>query len=389
MEMEYKDEDELLYACARELEMIEYKVKPLDYDTFKSKLDLSDNDIFIEVKWEDNWIEPKDILKTYNIKEIISKISFNNNIKLAFIEYLNLKCDLDDRNNLFDKLINYIKLSITREFILDNLLSIKNEKIIENKLNYYKKYDDIINDINMLECNINNKNELYDLIKEYEIQLQYVVTEFDLVYSLFNLITNEENNDTIISDLEKVRLNASLRKGKNPRTEYEFTIKFEELKKKLKLYFNLENNISSNEINKDLNRYLVLRELKGIEMLYLNSYKVKPNIEMYKNFTSNIDSKYYDFFLREDIMKHIIENADIANLNKLMNEIIHISKRKFKKILYGNTNIYQKVDIINKLNTYNLEELELEGMHNILESIVNEDEITLEEIKKIKNYIIK
>lgn len=389
MEMEYKDEDELLYACARELEMIEYKVKPLDYDTFKSKLDLSDNDIFIEVKWEDNWIEPKDILKTYNIKEIISKIGFNNNIKLAFIEYLNLKCDLDDRNNLFDKLINYIKLSITREFILDNLLSIKNEKIIENKLNYYKKYDDIINDINMLECNINNKNELYDLIKEYEIQLQYVVTEFDLVYSLFNLITNEENNDTIISDLEKVRLNASLRKGKNPRTEYEFTIKFEELKKKLKLYFNLENNISSNEINKDLNRYLVLRELKGIEMLYLNSYKVKPNIEMYKNFTSNIDSKYYDFFLREDIMKHIIENADIANLNKLMNEIIHISKRKLKKILYANTNIYQKVDIINKLNTYNLEELELEGMHNILESIVNEDEITLEEIKKIKNYIIK
>lgn len=389
MEMEYKDEDELLYACARELEMIEYKVKPLDYDTFKSKLDLSDNDIFIEVKWEDNWIEPKDILKTYNIKEIISKISFNNNIKLAFIEYLNLKCDLDDRNNLFDKLINYIKLSITREFILDNLLSIKNEKIIENKLNYYKKYDDIINDINMLECNINNKNELYDLIKEYEIQLQYVVTEFDLVYSLFNLITNEENNDTIISDLEKVRLNASLRKGKNPRTEYEFTIKFEELKKKLKLYFNLENNISSNEINKDLNRYLVLRELKGIEMLYLNSYKVKPNIEMYKNFTSNIDSKYYDFFLREDIMKHIIENADIANLNKLMNEIIHISKRKFKKILYANTNIYQKVDIINKLNTYNLGELELEGMHNVLENIVNEDEITLEEIKKIKNYIIK
>lgn len=389
MEMEYKDEDELLYACARELEMIEYKVKPLDYDTFKSKLDLSDNDIFIEVKWEDNWIEPKDILKTYNIKEIISKISFNNNIKLAFIEYLNLKCDLDDRNNLFDKLINYIKLSITREFILDNLLSIKNEKIIENKLNYYKKYDDIINDINMLECNINNKNDLYDLIKEYEIQLQYVVTEFDLVYSLFNLITNEENNDTIISDLEKVRLNASLRKGKNPRTEYEFTIKFEELKKNLKLYFKLENNINSNEINKDLNRYLVLRELKGIEMLYLNSYKLKPSIEMYKNFISNIDSKYYDFFLREDIMKHIIENADIANLNKLMNEIIHISKRKFKKILYANTNIYQKVDIINKLNTYNLGELELEGMHNVLENIVNEDEITLEEIKKIKNYIIK
>ena len=38
MEMEYKDEDELLYVCARELEMIEYKFKPTDYDTFKSKL---------------------------------------------------------------------------------------------------------------------------------------------------------------------------------------------------------------------------------------------------------------------------------------------------------------------------------------------------------------
>ena len=389
MEMEYKDEDELFYVCARESNMVERKVKPIDYDTFKSKLDLSANDISIEVELEEDGIESEDTLKTYDIKEIISKISFNNNIKLAFIEYLNLKCDLDDRNNLFDKLINYIKLSITREMILDNLLSIKNEKIIENKLNYYKKYEDIINDINMLGFNINNNNDLYDLIKEYEVQLQYVVTEFDLVYSLFNLITNEENNDTIISDLEKVRLNTSLRKGKNPRTEYEFIIKFEELKKKLRLYFKLENNINSNEINKDLNRYLVLRELKGIEMLYLNSYKVKPSIEMYKNFISNIDSKYYDFFLREDIMKHIIQNADMGNLNKLMNEIIHISKRKFKKILYGNTNIYQKVDIINKLNTYNLGELELEGMHNILESIVNEDEITLEEIKKIKNYIIK
>ena len=46
-------------------------------------------------------------------------------------------------------------------------------------------------------------------------------------------------------------------------------------------------------------------------------------------------------------------------------------------------------DVINELNTYRLDELELEGIHNILEIIVNEEEITLEEVKKIKNYIIK
>lgn len=155
----------------------------------------------------------------------------------------------------------------------------------------------------------------------------------------------------------------------------------------------MESNIDLNEINKDLNkdlnRYLVLRELKGIEMLYLKSYKVKPSIERYRNFISNIDSAYYDFFLKEEIMKYIIEDTDIASLNKLINEIVHISKKKLKKYLYKNTSIYKKIDIINELNTYRLDELELEGIHNILEIIVNEEEITLEEVKKIKNYIIK
>lgn len=88
-------------------------------------------------------------------------------------------------------------------------------------------------------------------------------------------------------------------------------------------------------------------------------------------------------------MKYIIEDTDIASLNKLINEIVHISKKKLKKYLYKNTSIYKKIDIINELNTYRLDELELEGIHNILEIIVNEEEITLEEVKKIKNYIIK
>lgn len=374
----------------KEIYTVETKHRQLDDDSLLilNRRVLTEDDISVKI------LDTDEDIKEYTIRYIIINIDFNEYIKVMLIEYLNLgSLDLDVRNEIFNKLYNYIKLTIIRELIIENLALVKNKNIIENELNHYKKYNDIINDIEKLCCNIKFKNELYDLIKEYEIQLKYSITKFDLGYSLFNLIINKKDDDTIISDLEKVRLNKSLRKYKKPRTEYEFKTKFEELKKILKLYFEVESNIDLNEINKDLNkdlnRYLVLRELKGIEMLYLKSYKVKPSIERYRKFISDIDSAYYDFFLKEEIMKYIIEDTDIASLNKLINEIVHISKKKLKKYLYKNTSIYKKIDIINELNTYRLDELELEGIHNILEIIVNEEEIALEEIKKIKNYIIK
>ena len=374
----YKEYD--MDQLVKEIYTVETKHRQLDDDSLLilNRRVLTEDDISFKI------LDTDEDIKEYTIRYIIINIDFN--------EYLNLgSLDFEVRNEIFNKLYNYIKLTIIRELIIENLSLVKNKNIIENKLNHYKKYNDIINDIEKLCCNIKFKNELYDLIKEYEIQLKYSITKFDLGYSLFNLIINKKDDDTIISDLEKVRLNKSLRKYKKPRTEYEFKTKFEELKKILKLYFEVESNIDLNEIkkdlNKDLNRYLVLRELKGIEMLYLKSYKVKPGIERYRKFIS--DYAYYDFFLKEEIMKYIIEDTDIASLNKLINEIVHISKKKLKKYLYKNTSIYKKIDIINELNTYRLDELELEGIHNILEIIVNEEEIALEEIKKIKNYIIK
>ena len=384
----YKEYD--MDQLVKEIYTVETKHRQLDDDSLLilNRRVLTEDDISFKI------LDTDEDIKEYTIRYIIINIDFNEYIKVMLIEYLNLgSLDFEVRNEIFNKLYNYIKLTIIRELIIENLSLVKNKNIIENKLNHYKKYNDIINDIEKLCCNIKFKNELYDLIKEYEIQLKYSITKFDLGYSLFNLIINKKDDDTIISDLEKVRLNKSLRKYKKPRTEYEFKTKFEELKKILKLYFEVESNIDLNEIkkdlNKDLNRYLVLRELKGIEMLYLKSYKVKPGIERYRIFISDIDSAYYDFFLKEEIMKYIIEDTDIASLNKLINEIVHISKKKLKKYLYKNTSIYKKIDIINELNTYRLDELELEGIHNILEIIVNEEEIALEEIKKIKNYIIK
>ena len=125
----------------KEIYTVETKHRQLDDDSLLilNRRVLTEDDISVKI------LDTDEDIKEYTIRYIIINIDFNEYIKVMLIEYLNLgSLDLDVRNEIFNKLYNYIKLTIIRELIIENLALVKNKNIIENELNHYKKYNDIV-----------------------------------------------------------------------------------------------------------------------------------------------------------------------------------------------------------------------------------------------------
>lgn len=332
---------------------------------------------------------------------IIYNMEYSIDFELLVIKYIKFHNDSNIKKRFCEEFLGYIKLTLIRELIEEYLKSIKRENQFVIKFNYYDSYKEIINEISSISKKINYcyKDELNKLIEDYEIELKQFITRVDLIYGLFSVLTCniDEKGGTdekdpknvkkicIIKDLEELRLKRELRGYDKPRTMYELELKIKDLMENINLYFKIENEFEDQIVNKDFNQYLILKSLKGIEAFYLNSYTDKPDIKTFNKVTKNIDKKYYDFFLREEIIELIEENEDIIELNLLISESVNILKRFLKEMFIKRISIDKKIDLINKLNNYHLKEIGLGDFKCIPKETIFQKEM---DYYKIKRYII-
>ena len=116
----YKEYD--MDQLVKEIYTVETKHRQLDDDSLLilNRRVLTEDDISVKI------LDTDEDIKEYTIRYIIINIDFNEYIKVMLIEYLNLgSLDLEARNEIFNKLYNYIKLTIIRELIIENLSLVK------------------------------------------------------------------------------------------------------------------------------------------------------------------------------------------------------------------------------------------------------------------------
>lgn len=335
-----------------------------------------------------------------DLKDAILRFEFNINFSLLLLKSITFDEEKDSnvKRKFFTEFCSYIKLATIRKIISENLKLIKDEKQLMDGHNYYKNFKSIIDEVNSISKKINYsyKKGLIELIEDYELEFKYLVTRFDLAYGMFNIIMSDPNKKLtggkeieLVRDLKELRLNNDFRNYGKLRSSYDIEKKINELEDKINVYFRVEDALKNLGINKDFNQYLILRSFKRIEILYLSSYENKPTINVYKKIMKNIDRKYYDFFLKKDVINLIGENQNISEINTLVEESVKVLSKGLKDIFIKRSNINEKMNLLNELMLYTLEDFNLSTFECIPREFSNINEVKSNNIDKIKHYIIE
>ena len=317
------------------------------------------------------------------IVSLINFIEFDYCFELLLLDKLEFYLNNSNKNKkIFDDLKEYIKLTVKRELILENLQLVKQDMDMNNK---YKYYEDI-NDLKEVVKNvikkadsftvIREKQHIFDIIDKYKDSLTYLITEADLIYGIFILLTFQHDVDDVFErdrhcrkymdnnidiESEMIRLNKEIRDYNMPRSKGSFYKIINTLNQYLKLYFDIEEKVTVENqlIDYDLNRYLVVKNFKGIQWFYLLNYKDETIVNSYLNVKDNISKDYYDFFLRENIVKTIGENTKLDELNIVIKVAVDNIKEYIKKTIIQKTDICKKVKLIRYLNENEAEKIKI------------------------------
>lgn len=344
------------------------------------------------------------------IVSLINFIEFDYGFELLLLDKLSFySSNLNKSTKIFNDLKEYIKFTVKRELILENLQIVKQEMDIYKKYKYYEDINDLKEVVENVIKEVDSftvmraKKHIFDIIDKYEDSLTYLITEVDLIYGIFILLTFKhdvdngfksdrsyrkcmDNNIDIESDM--IRVNKEIRDYNMPRSKGSFYKIINTLNEYLKLYFDIEEKVTVKNqlINYDLNRYLVVKNFKGIQWFYLLNYKDETIINSYLNVKDNISKDYYDFFLRENIVKTIGENTKLDELNVVIKVAVNNIKEYLKKTIIQKTDICKKVKLIRYLNENEAEEVKIDNFTS-MPKFLSEDVCDEHKIESIFKFI--
>ena len=332
------------------------------------------------------------INKVEEFNQFFKKIEDENlykeieNIRNGLTEYKNNETNMLKRIEDSEKIIE----NINKELIINTKEKVQNFSkeilnINENMQIIQDKYNESMNDVDIMKKEINNHNNILSKILKDD--------KFKIFYSIFGdddsgrIRSKNKLNFTEIlkDDLSKMQSNISKDNMKNILSDIEenltkdkkkflkLNIKNQHMSKFMNLNFEEQNNNNNNQMHIVSTKSKKEKENHKQELNYMNrilELNKVPKIKQYNNLNilKENEEAYEKKMMESNSFKNIINENDIANINDISNTI-HPNEEFFKN--------YKKPNNIQKINNTFLKKGKEEEKKN-------EEKYSLHKLEEIK-----